>query len=209
MSILSDQANSRLNKLLNKEAYVPPAPQGGGAPMPMDPAAAGGGAPMPPPQGASMPPPQGAPMPPPQGGGNGAPVPVDPAAVMGGGQGAPADPTTGADPTMAMGDTPMPVMLDMNDLKAILEEAATGNNKIDRLEKMVEMIAKRMGIDIKSEEDTAENAAESEEGMPSYLKVPEKQTSNESAPAPQGPPATVSPQDQQGLEGVVNMLQGA
>lgn len=201
MSILSDQANSRLNKLLNKEAYVPPAPQGGGAPMPMDPAAAGGGAPMPPPQGA--------PMPPPQGGGGGAPVPVDPMALMGGGQGAPADPTMGADPTMAMEDTPMPIMLDMNDLKAILEEAATGNSKIDRLEKMVEMMAKRMGIDIKSEEDTAENAAESEEGMPSYLQVPEKQTPDESAPAPQEPPATVSPQDQQGLEGVVNMLQGA
>lgn len=230
--MLSSESRNTLSKLLNKESYVPPAQggaPGGGAP-PVDPAmlaaAAGGG----PPQGGGAPPmdpammaaaaggpPQGAPAgPPPQGGG----APVGPAMMGGDPNAAPMDPTMGGQEEM-----PVPVVLDINDLKAILEEASQGGGKIEKLEKIVESMAKRMGIEVDEASENEESGSE-EDKLPPYLQVPgteEQQPPREpsiedSAITPEAQQAAQQAlsQSQQGnqpsqeeLAGLVNMIQGA
>jgi hypothetical protein len=159
--------NSILRKL-QKEAAVPPMDPAAMGGMPMDPAMMGGM----PPGGAPMPPP---PMDPAMAGG-GAPVdpatglPIDPATGM------PIDPATGQpiDPAMlqammggmdpaAMGGMPMdpamaggmppagpegaPVMLAMEDLQAILQEATAGQQaKLDKIEQQLAAISDMLQI---------------------------------------------------------------
>jgi len=114
---------------MQKEAAVPPMDPAMGGMPPMDPAMAGG---MPPMDPAVMgaPPMDPAMM---------APPPMDPA--MGGMP--PMDPAMMApppmDPAMAGGEgAPMPVMLDINDLHAVIQESMQGvMEKIDSLEKLL------------------------------------------------------------------------
>jgi hypothetical protein len=132
-----------LQEVLQKVAYVPPGPPAGAAP-PMDPAMmAGGGAPMPPMDPAMMG--GGAPMPPMDPSMMGGAPPMDPAMMGGmppmdpsmmGGAPPPMDPSMVGmfppeggeappmDPAAAGGG--MPVILNIDDLRAILAEAGGG-----------------------------------------------------------------------------------
>lgn len=121
-----------LNKVLNltKEGYVPPGPPAGAAP-PMDPAAMGGGGmPMDPMAAMGGAPPPGG-MPPMDPAAMGAMPPMDPAA-MGGMP--PMDPSMvgslppegGMPPDPGMGNM-QPIILNMEDLQAILAQAGGGD----------------------------------------------------------------------------------
>jgi hypothetical protein len=196
--MFDQESRNKLFKLMGKEAYVPPAPpmdpsMMGGAP-PMDPAMMGGAPPMDPSMMGGAPPMDPAMM-------GGAP-PMDPA-MMGGAP--PMDPSmmgmVGGPPPMPA-DMDMPVMLNMDDLKAVLEE--TVNQRVSRVEGLVEAIAKRMGVDV--EKAAPAETPKDENELPPYLQIPEAEGMTDEAVAAAQQPAS---QDVQSLQGTIGALQGA
>ena len=112
-------------KALQKEGYVPPTAAGGMPPGVM---------PVPMPGAESMPP--GA-MPVPMAGAESMPLGAMPVPMAAGG----APPMPGAE------SMPMPVMLMMEDLQTVLQEASAGqDDRLSRLESIVEAVARKLDV---------------------------------------------------------------